>query len=127
MYKNSYTLKTLDGLITNTYILAIIVAIIFIVVSMLVANMIAYEGGKAPQDAKKRKVWFFVLGTFSTIVFFLWNFFHVSGLVKGAKAQDDFLMHNAIATGVTLVVYIIIGVIVSKLMKRSKYGTIFSK
>lgn len=125
MYENSYTLRTLDGLITNTYIFALVLALLFVGISILVANMIAYQGGKNPRDAKKRKIWFFVLAAINTIAFFLWNLLYVSNLVKGAPAQDKFLMHNAISTGVTLLVFILVGFLISKLMKKGKYGTIF--
>ena len=126
MYENSYTLKTLPGLITNTYVLAVILAIIFIGISMLISNMIAYQGGKNPSDPRKRKIWFFVLSGVAIISFFLWNFLHVAGLVKGAPAQSEFLIHNAISTGVVLVVYIVLGIVLSKILKKGKYGTLFS-
>lgn len=126
MYENSYNPTNIDGLITNTYVLAAITAIVFIGISLIVASAIAYEGGKNPRDPKKRRVWFFVLGIIAVIAFFLWNFLFVSGKVLLPALQDKFFMHNAIATGVTLVVYLLIGFLLSKMMKRSKYGTIFS-
>ncbi len=125
MYRNSYTLKTLDGLISNTYILAIVIALLFIVFSLIVANMIAYEGGTRPSDPRRRRIWFFVLGIIGTIAFFLWNLTYVSSLIKGTPAQDKFLIQNAIATGVCLLVYIGAGFLISKLNKKGKYGTIF--
>jgi len=125
MYENTYTLKTVGGLITNTYILGIITAIVFIVISLLVANMIAYEGGKAPQDPRKRRIWFYILAVFGAVVFFFWNYFYVSQKIKGAPAQNEFLQNVAIATGLVLVVYFIIGFATSKLMRKGKYGTIF--
>lgn len=126
MYNNTYTLKTLSGLLTTTYVSAVVLAIIFIAVSILVANMVAYEGGKNPKDARTRKIWFWVLAAINTIFFFLWNLLYVAEKVKGKPAKSEFMMHNGIATGVTLVVFIVLGIALSKLMKKSKYGTIFS-
>ncbi len=126
MYANSYTLKTIGGLIANTYILAIILAVIFISISLLVANLIAFEGGKNPQDPKKRRLWFFILAGINPTIFFLWNFIFISQKIKGAPAQDKFLIQLAIATGVNLLLYLIIGFVLSKISKKSKYGTIFS-
>jgi len=125
MYEHSYTLRTLGGLITNTYLLAIIVAILFIGISYIVANMIAFEGGKNPQDAKTRKTWFYIIGLSSVIFFFLWNYLYVNDLIKGAKGKSDFLVHNAVATLVCILVYLVLGYVVARVFKHSKFGTIF--
>jgi uncharacterized membrane protein len=87
--------------------------------------MIAFEGGKNPKDAKIRRTWFFILGVTGTIFFFFWNFLYVTDLIKGAKGQSDFLFHNAMATILSLVVYIVLGFVLSKTFKQSKFGTIF--
>lgn len=125
MYENSYTIKTLPGLLTNTYILAVVLALIFVGISILIASLIAYEGGKNPRDPFKRRVWFWILAAVCPTVFFLWNMLYVNNLVKGAPAQSDFLLHNGIATGLALAFYVLVGILLSKLMKRSKYGTLF--
>ena len=126
MYENSYKSPAeFSGLITNTYILAVVLAVVFVGLAILVSGMIDYEGGKTPKDPAKRRVWFFVLSSVLTIAFFLWNFLYVSALIKGAPAKNDFLLHNGISTGVTLVSYFVIGILLSKLMKKGKFGTLF--
>ena len=35
-----------DGLISNTYILAIVAALVFVGIAILISSMIAYQGGK---------------------------------------------------------------------------------
>jgi len=123
VYKNIAEVK---GLITNTYILAIVAAIVFIGIAILIAQMIAYEGSKNARDSVKRRVWFFVIAAVDLVVFFSYNFFIVKGKIKPVPAlQDNFLMHCAIATGVTLVVYLVLGFLLSKLMKKGKFGTVF--
>jgi len=125
MYENSYTLKTLPGLINNTYILAIVFALIFIGISFLISSIIAYEGGTHPKDAFKRRIWFFVLGANAAIIFFLFNYFYVISLIKGAPAKSDFMLHNGIATALVFIVYLVVGILLSKTFKKGKYGTIF--
>lgn len=125
MYENSYTLRTLGGLITNTYILAIIIAIVFVGISILIANMIAYEGGKNPRDSVKRRTLFFILGVIAAIAFFSWNYLYISSKIKGVPAQSKFMIHNGVSTGIVLVAFILIGLLLSKLLKKGKYGTIF--
>ncbi len=125
MYEHSYTLRTLSGLITNTYVLAFAFAILFIGISYLVSNMIAFEGGKNPTDAKTRKIWFYILGVTATLFFFLWNYFYVTDLIKGAKGKSDFLVHNMVATVLCFVIYIAFGFMIARIFKHSKFGTIF--
>lgn len=127
MYDKSYTLKTLSGLTANTYILAIVVALAFVGISILVSNAIAYQGGKSPKDAKKRRVWFWVLSPIASAVFFLWNYMYVLELVKGTPAKNKFMAHNASATVAVLLLYILVGFVMSKLMTKRKYGTLFPK
>ena len=127
MYDKSYTLKSLEGLAANTYILAIVVALAFVGISILVSNAIAYQGGKKPKDATKRRIWFWLLSPMASASFFLWNYLYVLELVKGTPAKSKFLAHNASATVVVLLLYIIVGFVLSKLMTKQKYGTLFPK
>ncbi len=125
MYENVYTLRTIDGLISNTYVFAIVIAVIFVAISILISNIIAYEGGKNPRDAIKRRIWFFVIAAVNTIVFFIWNYFFIATKIKGAPAVSKFMTHTFICTGITLLAFIVMGFVLSKLMKKGKYGTIF--
>jgi sulfoxide reductase heme-binding subunit YedZ len=123
VYKNLVEVK---GLITNTYILAVITAIVFLGIAILISQMIAYEGSKNARDAVKRRVWFFIIATLDVVLFFMYNYFLIKNKIQPTPVlQDKFLIHSAIATGVTLLVFILLGFILSKLMKRGKFGTIF--
>ena len=115
-----------DGLISNTYILAIVAALVFVGIAILISSMIAYQGGKNPTDAKKRRVWFWITGIIAAAAFFCYNYFYVSGtIVPTQMLQDKFFTHTAIATGVTLATFVLIGFMASKLMKKGKFGTVF--
>jgi len=125
MFEKTYSLKNIDGLIANTYVLAIVIALIFIGISMIVANLIAYQGGVRPRDPSIRRTWFFVLSALMLVGFFLFHYLFAFSLVKGAPAQSKYLINICIATGVNLLVYIALGVLLSKFFKNSKFGTIF--
>lgn len=122
-YKN---IMQVDGLISNTYILAIVAALVFVGIAILISSMIAYQGGKNPTDAKKRRVWFWITGIIAAVAFFCYNYFYVSGtIVPTQMLQDKFFTHTAITTGVTLATFVLIGFVASKLMKKGKFGTVF--
>lgn len=125
MYQNSYSLNQLSGLITTTYILAIVLAVIFLVIAILISNSIKYEGGANPKDPAKRRKWFWILCIVATILFFIYNNFYVKMLVQGAPAQNKFMIHIAVSTAVVLIVYVLFGVILSKMKARDKIGNWF--
>jgi uncharacterized membrane protein len=119
------TIRQLDALISETYTLAFIVFILFFGIAILIANNIAYEGGKNPNDPAKRRTWFIVLGIIAPVLFFLFNYLYVKTTIENPALQSKFTNTNVIATLLVLLLYFIIGFIISKLLKNSKFGTIF--
>ena len=124
IYKNP---AELSGLISNTYILAVVAALLGVGLAMLASKMTAYEGGKNPQDAKRRKIWFWVIGIVVTVAFFCYNFFYVKGqIIPNPVLIDDFSVCTAVTTGITFLVYIVVGFILSRFVcKNGKFGTVF--
>ena len=115
------------GLISNTYILSAVAAIVFLLITMIISKTIAYEGGKNPQDPKRRRIWFWVIGIVATVAFFCYNFFVVKNqIVSNPMLLDEFAKHMAIATGLTFLIYLVAGYILSHFVfKSGKFGTIF--
>jgi len=116
--------RQLEELANETYMFAVIAAIIFVGLSWLIANLIKWEGGKDPKDAGKRRAAFFIIWFVGGASFFLYNMFVVSEKVA-PNLQSKFSQVNYISTAIVFIVYLIVGFVLSKLMKNSKYGTIF--
>ncbi len=116
--------RQLEDLANETYMFAAIAAIIFIGLSWIIANLIKWEGGKDPKDAGKRRAAFFIIWFVAGAAFFLYNMFVVSEKIA-PNLQSKFSQTNYISTAIVFVVYLIVGFVLSKLMKNSKYGTIF--
>ena len=121
----SVSLRDVPALITSTYIFAIIFLAVFLLLAIIISNMIAYEGGTNPKDPGKRKMWFWIFAILGPISFYLYNFLMVIPTIRRGPAMDSFSMHPAIATGVILVSYILIGFIIAKTKKRGKLGNWF--
>lgn len=117
--------KDVPAKITETYIVAIIFIALFIAITMLISNLIKFEGGTNPKDPGKRRMWFWVLAILAPITFFLYNFLMVIPMVKTGPAMNKFFMHVPIASVLVLVVYIIIGFVLAKMMSRGKIGNWF--
>ncbi len=119
------TVRQLEALISETYIIAIIVLLLFLGTAILAANSIAYEGGRNPKDPAKRRTWFIVLGLVAPTLFFLFNYLYVKTTIENVALQAKFSNTNVIATIVIFLLYFVIGFLLSKILKNSKFGTIF--
>ncbi|GAB4184595.1 MAG: hypothetical protein OHK0057_00640 [Thermoflexibacter sp.] len=119
------TVRQLDALISETYVIAVIILLLFLSTAMLIANGIAYEGGKNPKDPAKRRTWFIILGLIAPTVFFLFNYLYVKTTIENVALQAKFSNTNVIATVIIFLFYFIIGFLLSKILKNSKFGTIF--
>ena len=122
---NTINLKDVPAKITETYIVAVIFIVVFIALDILIANLIKFQGGTNPKDPGKRRVWFWVLAILAPLTFYLYNFFLVIPNVKTGPALNKFSMHPPIASGVVLIVYIILGFVLAKMMSRGKVGNWF--
>ncbi len=116
--------RQLDQLAYETYLFAVILAILFVGISWIVAKLIKWEGGRDPKDAGKRRAAFFIVWFIGVAGFFLYNMFVTADRVA-PNLQSRFSMVNYLSTLRMAVVYLIVGFILSKLLKNSKYGTIF--
>jgi sulfoxide reductase heme-binding subunit YedZ len=110
----------------NSYIVSIISTGLFILIAALISSAIKYEGGANPQDPKKRKIWFWVMAILNPAAFFL-----LSAFVLAPNPEDDQMVYDEfmaalpIAAGVGLVVYIVLGFVLSKVFKNGKLGNWF--
>lgn len=124
----------------NMFVVAIVCALGFLLLAMLVANLIMFEPGSNPKDPQKRKLWFWILGILATILAFVLLFFVIPVPVEAvdwdqivdvsAKRRYENLMAHytmmaGVATGVCFVVYVLLGFILSKIFKTKKIGNWF--
>lgn len=123
----------------NMFIVAIVCALGFLLLAMLVASLIKYEPGSNPKDPKKRRLWFWILGVVALIIAFVLLFFVFPVPVDGIdwtrftpKQKQDYQnlmahynMMAGIATGTCFVVYVVLGLILSKIFKTKKIGDWF--
>ena len=122
------TIKTpaqLDALSIQTYIFGAVAGLVFLVISALIANGIKFEGGSKPKDPAKRKLYFWVLFILSFITFFLYNMFVVAKTIT-PNLQSKFMTSNIIGSTITVLVYFLVGFILSKMFSTGKLGSWFS-
>jgi hypothetical protein len=117
-------LPALKSLMTNTYIFALIVAIFAVMLALLIANLIPYQGGQYDRSYIRRRIWFLVIWFFSIAGFFLYNNFVVMGKIGNIAFQSKFMTCIAISCLLILVVYAILSFVIMKIFPKSKFGSI---
>lgn len=109
----------------NSYITSIIAAGLFILISALISNLIQYEGGANPKDSRKRKMWFWILAVLNPVLFYILSAFVLAPDPENDQMiYDEFIASLPIAAGIGLVVYVILGFVLSKVLK-GKLGNWF--
>lgn len=123
----------------NMFITAIVCALAFLLLAILISSLIKFEPGSNPKDPMKRRVWFWILGIVAVIVTFVLLFFVIPVSVDAidwtnftpgerqnyVNKMAHYTMMAGIATGTCFVVYVVLGFILSKIFKHKKIGNWF--
>ena len=110
--------------ITSAYIISVVTALVFVLISAIIANAIKFEGGSNPKDPQQRKKWFWILAILTPAVNFLLGYF-VFKPDANIMVVKKYTTALAIGTGVSLVLYILLGFILSKVFRNGKIGNWF--
>jgi hypothetical protein len=107
------------------YIISIAVCLVFLLIAAIVANSIKFQGGSHPKDPAKRKTWFWILGVFATLfnlLFGLFSYYYPQG---NNFARSKLINAIGIGSGITFVLYILLGFFLAKIFKHGKIGNWF--
>lgn len=108
---------------TSAYLFGVIVALVLILISALVANLIAFKPDRS--DVKARKVWFWVLDILCPVFTFLISFLVVYIGLKSHNQQNKYMIAMAIASAISFFLYLVLGLIAAKANKNGKIGNWF--
>lgn len=109
----------------SAYMIGVIVCVVMLLVAAFVAKSIAFKPDLS--DVTKRKVWFWIFAILTPILTFLSAFLFVYNGIRAHNQQDAYMVAMCISSGISIVLYIILGFIVSKVDGHGKIGNWFSK
>ena len=109
----------------SAYIMAIVIALVFLLIAAVISNSIDFDGGPNPTDPGKRKMWFWIFAVLCPLVIFLIGFLVVRPGIKVPSVRGDYTTALIIGSGVALILYVILGFILSKVFKHRKIGNWF--
>jgi hypothetical protein len=128
MKKDMYeSIRQVDALIGQTYVYAVLLALIALAVAYLIARLITWKGGKIDNSPIVRRVWYIVIGLVTPAIFFLYNTLVVSDKITKAPLVARFTTANIYATLIILAIYAVLGILLMLLMRKSKWGSILGR
>lgn len=128
MFHPIKTAPELSQAITSTYLINIVIAIVFVLIMVLAVNLIKYQTGKKDNSGSKRRVCFFVIMVVSLIVCLVFNYFAFFNQISVAAFATKYTMHMVAAAIVSAVIYFGIGFMLVKMARiGTKLQSIFPK
>lgn len=108
----------------DSILFSLLIAAIALVIIWIIADRIPYQRGANPKDAILRRVLFFIIGISSVVVLFILLFYRISpNAMRVTSLQINPVFGASII--VESSAYFVIGFVLSKIFKYSKFGTIF--
>ncbi len=119
------TLPQLQEAILSTYLFDAILAVAFIILLVIVANLIPWSGGKQDTSGVKRRLWFWILAAGTLFACLAFNFLAFFQNIAVATFKMDYVLHLALGSAAALACYIVVLIVVIKLQnKKTKIGSI---
>lgn len=110
-------------MIASAYVIGVSVAVVLLIVAAMVAMMISYRPDNS--DCRSRKVWFWVISALAPVLTFIIAFFFVYKGIKVPSKQAAYMTAMCISSGVSFVLYVILGFILAKVNNHGKIGNWF--
>lgn len=120
------TLNQLKELQNETYVYAVIVAILIFGVAFLISKMTPYQGGN-DRSYVKRRIWLFVCMAVGSLGFWIYNDIYVSSYIKKVAFQNQFSTTNMVCLAITLIGSAALSFIVMSCFRHTKFGSILGK
>ncbi len=109
-----------------TYLTDAVIAVAFIVLIIIVANLIAWQPGAHDPSPAKRKTWFWSLGVASLFTCLAVDYLTWMRHITKAQFTSEYIMHMMIAAILCAVIYGVVTFIICKLQKKdTKLASMF--
>lgn len=119
-------IQQLEALQGYTFVYAIIVMLVAFAISVLVAQLIAFQP-RNDRSYIKRRIWSIIICLISSLGFWLYNQLFIMEMITKMTLKDKFSMTNLWCLAIIVVGYALLGLIVSLVFRKSKFATIFFK
>ena len=120
------TIQQLSALKQETFVYAVVVMAVALLVSFVISSLIPYKGGK-DNSFIARRVFFILCCLVSALGFWLYNQIVVMATIRNVGFQSQFSKTNLLCLLITILGYVLVGFIIALIFKKSKFATVFFK
>lgn len=99
------TQPQLQEAILGTYLFDIVIAVVFIVALIVIANLIPWQGGKNDTSGRKRRTWYFTLMFLTLAVSLGFNYMGYFSNIGVPTFKMDYMLHMVLGAVLSAVVY----------------------
>ncbi len=122
------TAPELSRAITSTYLYDAVIAVVFVLIMILVANLIKWQPGKNETSGRTRRVWFFILMAVNLLACLAFDYFAWFKYITIPTFASKYTLAMIIASLVSTVVYFGLGFLLVKIARiGTKLQSIFPK
>lgn len=116
--------EILYSLISNTYLFGVCFGLFAIIIALLVACIIKWQG-YPDTSYKERRLWWIIIGIGISIFFALWNSYYCVPKIDGEECSiKDFTTAYLVSTIICLACFFIVSIITMLIFRSSKWGSI---
>ncbi len=119
MFTTIKTMPQLKEAIASTYLYDALIAVIFIVLLIIIANAIPWSGGKVETSGRTRRIWFFILAFLTIIACVVFNFLAFYSEIGVPSFKTSYMLHMILGGVAGLVIYSVV-LIVLIMMQKTK-------
>lgn len=120
------TVQQLDALKQTTLVWAVIICLVAFAISFLVATLVPYKGGKDTSFIIRR-IWYIIIGVVAAAGYWIYNFLVAVPAIKNPGFKSQFSQTNLISVVIIIVGYVVIGLVVAFIFRKSKFSTVYLK
>ena len=85
-----------------------------------------YKGGKDTSYITRR-IWYIIIGVVSALGYWIFNFLVKVPAIKNPGFQSQFSQTNLISVVVVVIGYVVLGLLVALIFRKSKFSTVYIK
>lgn len=126
MHHSVTTIQQLSALKQETFVYAVVVMAVALLVSFVISSLIPYKGKKDNSFIARRVVFIFCC-LVSALGFWLYNQTVVMATIKNVGFQSQFSKTNFLCLLITILGYVLVGFFIALVFKKSKFATVFFK
>lgn len=111
--------------VISAYIWGITMLIVTLSIASLISTRIKYELGPNPHDPSKRRLCYWLCFVACIALAFAMPYIFVYDGIKVPTQRSAYFLHMAISTGVMGVLYIALGLLISRIWRHGKLSNWF--